>query len=251
MAKQIRPRLSKVEFDLINNYRNGNNVGIIGDTHEPFCHPEYRDFCYEVFNKFGCSTIVNIGDEVDNHAISYHETDPDGHSAGKEADLAQENLNKWYKTFPDVKVCIGNHTALIERQAKTAGMPKKFVKTYEEAWEAPNGWKWALQWEIDNVIYTHGTGSQGQVGAINRAKDNRQSTVIGHIHSFGGVLYSASDKDLIFGLNVGCGIDINAYAMEYGRPFAKRPTLGCGVVLGGKIGCFIPMDMGSKIEYKK
>lgn len=248
--KQIRARLSPKEYALISEHRNGKNVGIIGDTHEPFCRKGYREFCYEVFNKFGCGIICHAGDEIDNHAISYHESNPNGHSAGKEAELAQFAMNEWYKMFPEVRVCIGNHTALIERQAQTAGLPKKFIKTYEEIWEAPKGWKWALQWEIDNVIFTHGTGSSGQNGAINRARDNRQSTVIGHIHSFGGVLYSASDRDMIFGLNVGCGIDVNAYAMEYGKPFPKRPTIGCGVVIDGRIGLFVPMDLGQKIDYR-
>jgi hypothetical protein len=87
------------------------------------------------------------------------------------------------------------------------------------------------------------------MGALNRAKDNRQSTVIGHIHSFGGVMYSASEIDMIFGLNVGCGIDVNAYAVAYAKQFAKRPTLGCGIVIDGKIGLFIPMDLGRKIEW--
>ena len=54
------------------------NVLVIGDTHEPFCHPKYRDFCYEVGNKFQCAEVVHIGDEVDGHAISYHESNPDG-----------------------------------------------------------------------------------------------------------------------------------------------------------------------------
>ena len=224
------------------------NVLVIGDTHEPFCHPLYKNFCYEVANKFQCAEVVHIGDEVDNHAISYHESKPDGHSAGREADLAQAAMYKWYKTFPNVKVCIGNHSALHKRKAQTSGLPDRFIKSYEQAWDAPKGWKWALEWEIDGVLYTHGTGSSGQAGAINRARDARQSTVIGHIHSFGGVLYSSSDKDMIFGMNVGCGIDIDAYAMEYSRPFPKRPTLGCGVVLdSGRVAIFVPMPLGSKI----
>jgi predicted phosphodiesterase len=251
LSKQFRPRLSKAEYDIVKNYKSGLNVGVIGDTHFPFCHPDYLDFCYDVFDKFGCSEIVHIGDEVDNHAISYHESNPDGESAGKESDKAFEDLQKWYKVFPDVKVCIGNHTALHYRKAKTSGLPDRFIKTYEEVWSAPKGWKWSLDWEINNVLFTHGTGSSGQMGAMNRAKDNRQSTVIGHVHSFGGVLYSASERDLIFGLNVGCGIDVNSYAMEYGKTFAKRPTLGCGVVLdGGRIGLFVPMDLGKKIKFK-
>ena len=51
--KQFRPRLTKSENDMLQSHRNGNNVGIIGDTHEPFCHPEYKNFCYEVFLVLG------------------------------------------------------------------------------------------------------------------------------------------------------------------------------------------------------
>ena len=51
--KQYRPRLSKAENEMLQSHRNSNNVGVIGDTHEPFCHPAYRDFCYEVFSRFG------------------------------------------------------------------------------------------------------------------------------------------------------------------------------------------------------
>jgi len=50
-------------------------------------HPGYLDFCLRVQERFGCSDVIHIGDEVDNHAISYHEHDPDGLSAGSEAEL--------------------------------------------------------------------------------------------------------------------------------------------------------------------
>jgi predicted phosphodiesterase len=226
-------------------------VGIIGDTHEPFCHPQYRDFCYETFNKFKVDRIAHAGDEIDNHALSYHEHSPDGLSAGSEADRAQAAMNKWYKTFPKVDVIVGNHSALPYRQATTAGIPKRFLKAYEEIWEAPKGWKWHMEMEIDHVKYVHGTGSSGQNAAINRALRSRQSTVIGHVHSFGGVNYHASENDLIFGLNVGCGIDGRAYAFEYGKEFVNKPTLGCGIVINGHTAHFIPMSLGCKFEWKR
>jgi predicted phosphodiesterase len=251
MKEEYRPRLSPSEYQMILNKRNGNNIGIIGDTHEPFCHPGYLNFCQEVFDRFACNTIVHIGDEVDNHALSYHDHDPDGMGASKEAELAQKAMERWYKVFPEVKVCVGNHSALPFRKAMTHGIPKRFLKTYEEIWSAPKGWKWELQWEIDNVLYEHGTGSSGANGHRNRAVANRQSTVIGHSHSFGGVSYMASRNDIIFGMNVGCGIDTDAYAMAYGKQFPKKPTLGCGVVLdGGKIAIFVPMDLGTKYSWK-
>jgi len=144
--KQFRPRLTQKEYEIIQQHRSGSGVGIIGDTHEPFCHPDYRDFCYEVFDRFGVSDIVHIGDEVDNAALSYHEKLTD---------------------MPNAE-SVGNHSALPFRQATTAGIPKRFLKSYEEIWNAPKGWKWELNWEIDNVIYEHGTGSSGARAAVNR-----------------------------------------------------------------------------------
>lgn len=226
-------------------------VGIIGDQHEPFCHKDYRNFCYEVFNRYKVSRIVNIGDEVDNHALSFHEHNPNGLSAESEAEKAMENLRKWYKTFPKVDVMVGNHSALPHRQATSVGIPRRFLKAYEEVWESPKGWKWHEEIEIDHVRYTHGTGSSGQNGAINLAIRSRQSTVIGHIHSFGGVNYHANNNDLIFGLNVGCGIDTRAYAFEYGKPFVNKPTLGCGIVKDGHDAFFLPMKLGKKYEWKR
>lgn len=226
-------------------------VGVISDTHEPFCHKDYRNFCYHTFNKYKVTDIVHIGDEVDNHAISFHTHDPNGNGITREAELAQKNLNKWYETFPNVTVIVGNHSALPYRQATAAGLPKKFMKAYEDIWESPKGWVWKMEHYIDHVKYVHGTGVSGQNGAINLAIRGRQSTVIGHIHSFAGVSYHASENDLIFGLNVGCGIDTHAYAFEYGRDFVNKPTLGCGIVVDGFNGFFVPMNLGKKYEWTR
>lgn len=205
----------------------------IGDTHAPFTHPHYLEFCLRIRDKHRCDRVVHIGDEVDNHALSYHEKDPDGCSAGHEGDRAQLALRGWYKAFPRVNVCIGNHGDLHRRQARTAGLPSRFIKDHREAWGAPLGWDWDFRHQIDGVQYIHGTGFGGQLGHVRAAKEHRQSTVMGHLHSYGGVMLTASHHDCLFGLNVGCGIDIDAYAFAYGRDFAVRPTLGCGVVIDG------------------
>jgi len=228
----------------------GKTIGIIGDTHEPFCLKGYRDFCYDTFNSFGVDEIIHIGDEVDNAALSYHEKNPDMPNADREADMAMEAMKKWYKTFPDVRVCVGNHSALPFRQATTVGLPKRMLKTYEEIWEAPKGWEWQLNFTIDEVLYTHGIGAGGANGALKLAMKNRQSTVIGHSHSFGGVNYSASYRDMLFGMNVGCGIDHEHMAFAYGKDFASKPTIGCGIVNEGHTALFVPMDLGSKIYIK-
>ena len=151
-------------------------------------------------------------------------------------------MNEWYEVFENVTVIVGNHGALPFRKALTFGIPKKYLRTYEEIWRAPKGWKWAYSAIIDDVLYEHGLGTSGKNAALNRAVENRMSTVIGHVHSYGGVQYNANPDNMIFGMNVGCGIDVEAYAMAYGKPFARKPTLGCGVVKDdGHTGIFVPM----------
>lgn len=218
------------------------HVGIIADQHAPFTHPGYLDFCKETFHHFGVTDVVHIGDVVDHHAISYHEHDPDGLSAGAELKLAKKQLALWYKAFPKVKACIGNHDALIMRKALSAGLPKDFVKTLAEIYEAPAGWEFGWEWDFGNWQAKHGTGGSGSDCAYKLAVAARQSTVCGHIHTAGGVRFHAAKRDLIFGMNVGCGVDMKAYAFAYGKDFKDKPVLGCGVVLeDGRLPLFLPM----------
>lgn len=239
----------KDEFVKGNSKHSKERVLIVGDLHAPFVHRKYLDFVRQTYNEFLCNRVVFIGDVIDNHAMSYHEHNPDGLSAGYEVLQAQKALKPWGELFPDALVCIGNHDELLYRKAVTYGLPSSAFKGFNEIYKTPSSWNWKLSWTIDNVIYQHGTGTSGENAHRTRALKNRQSTVIGHVHSHAGVVYMASDKDMIFGMNVGCGIDIKSYAMIYGRDFPSRPTLGCGVVLEGSHAFFIPMDLGTKIRY--
>lgn len=217
-------------------YTGGNpkNVLVIGDPHEPFCKDGYLEFCREMQEKYDCGTVIHIGDCVDNHAISYHEKDVSGMSAGDEFNLAKQKMKRWYYTFPEVRVCIGNHDALPFRKIFTAGLPKEWLKSYEELLEAPKTWKWDFVHQHEGVIYQHGTGLSGEMASINAARENRQSTVIGHLHTVCNTRFLASYKDVIFGASVGCGIDHKAYAFCYGRENTRKPVLACCVVLDGK-----------------
>lgn len=219
------------------------NVLIIGDTHEPFCQEGYLDHCLKVQKEYDCGSIVHIGDLVDNHAVSYHESDPDGRSPGDEFKMALDNCDEWYKAFPEAVICIGNHDRLPFRKAFTAGLPKNWLKSYQEMFNSPKGWKWDFVHTINGVIYQHGTGLSGEMASINAARENRTSTVIGHLHTVSNIRFLASHKDLIFGMSVGCGIDHHKYAFAYGRENTRKPVLGCGVVINGKLPINIPMNL--------
>jgi predicted phosphodiesterase len=205
------------------------SVLVIGDTHEPFTHPSYLDFCKRIYRELKCTEVVHIGDIVDNHAISYHEHDPDGWSPEHEMKEADKKLQRWFKAFPKVMLCTGNHN-LVDRKGKTVGLPKRCFRPFRDMWNLPDGWKDDFSFIIDGVKYTHGTGYAGRLAHLQCAIDNRMSAVIGHLHSTAGIEYSANERDCIFGMNVGCGIDKKAYAFDYGRDFKLKPIISCGVV---------------------
>jgi len=220
------------------------HILVIADTHLPFEHKNYLDFCKDIQNRVKCGTVVHIGDLVDNHSINYHDHDPNGQSPIDEMREADKHLQKWFKAFPSLFLCRGNHDSLVDRKSRTVGLPERCFKAFRDMWQLPNGWKDDFSWEIDGVIYQHGTGYSGDNAHLKVAYNNRQSSIIGHTHSSGAVGYMANEKEVIFGANVGCGIDRHTYAFEYGRDFRKKPILGCGVVTDkGKYFQFFPMEL--------
>ena len=231
-------------------------VGIIGDVHLPFEHPHYLEFCLDTFSMWKVEHIHLIGDVVDGHALSFHEHDPNGHSAADEALLAKEKLKVWKKRLKSrqrgkkVTVSIGNHDARHFRMARRYGIPDVYLRSYSDVWDTPD-WDWQESHVIDGVLYEHGVGTSGKDGAINRAIQNRCSCVIGHIHSWGGVKFHCNSRDRIFGMNVGCGLSISEYTFAYAKPFPIRPVLGCGVVIDGRWPYFEPMAMGKGEPYYK
>ena len=217
----------------------------IGDTHCPFMHPKYPEFLDRVRDKHQCNKVVHIGDLVDNHVPSFHSAETDAEGAKREADQAEEQAQQLYDMFPDVKLCLGNHDRIPARKAKEAAIPARWLKDFLKAMNAPPGWKANDRWEIDGTLSTHGT-TCGKNAHLALAEKSRQSAVMGHTHSFGGVGYMTSRHDIIFGLQVGCGIDCSKYAFRYGKDFTNRPTLGCGVVIDGFEAVFEPMILRNK-----
>lgn len=220
------------------------NILCVGDCHLPFVKRGYLDFCRRVQEKYDCETVVNIGDEVDHHALSRHTHNPNGLSPGDEYKAAYREMQKWFRAFPECFVCIGNHSARSFRLAEEHGIPNTYLKSYQEIWNAPDTWRWAKCWEINNILFMHGTGKSGLYAHANWAKQNRQSTVVGHLHANAGVEWFASRKDIIFGMAVGSGVDVNSYAAAYGDDFSSKPIISCGVILNnGKEPLVLKMEM--------
>ena len=213
-------------------------VLVIGDIHAPFELENYLQFCKDTKKKYRCNSVVFIGDIIDNHYSSFHDTDPDGMGGGDELNLAVKRIKPWVKAFPFAKVCTGNHDLIIQRKAFSSAIPKTWIKGFNEILGSP-GWDWAHGHIIDGVKYTHGTAGKAE----KRARNNLESTVCGHYHTEAYIKWHVGYSHKIFSMQVGCGIDHESYAMAYGREFGK-PVISCGVVLeGGRLPMVIPMEL--------
>lgn len=216
-------------------------VGIVGDVHAPFTVDGYLEFCAETFVAWGVDRVIFIGDLVDHHACSFHQTDADGYSAGDEFYHALAALREWYDTFDSAIWILGNHDKIPARQAFAAGLPAHFLR--DNIYETPDGWITTESAVLDDVLYVHGGGkyASGQYGHRHLAQRRAQSCVIGHNHYYGGTYYlPLQDGRQIFGLQVGCGLDHRSYAMAYCKDDGP-PALGCGIVVDGETALFQPM----------
>jgi hypothetical protein len=223
-----RPRLYGNEFEAADNLRKAESrILVIGDLHEPFCLDEYLDFCINTYKIYNCNQVIFIGDVIDNHYSSYHETDADGMGGGQELELAIQRLKRWYNAFPEADVTIGNHDRIIMRKAQTSSVPKKWIKDYKDVLEVPN-WNFVDRVVYDNVQYIHGEGGTART----KCRADMMSTVQGHLHTQCYSEWYVGQNFKIFGTQVGCGINHDSYAMAYAKR-GKKPAIGCGVTIGG------------------
>ena len=224
------------------------SILVVGDTHCPGMRRGYVDFLQRIRDRHNCDRVVFIGDVVDWAAISFHEKLPGMPAAAEEVRNARKQVERLSAAFPTGDWLIGNHDSLPERQATTAGLPSELLRDHADFWQV--GWRVLPRFSkhiIDNVIYSHGdSGKGGAMAALKQAKDNFQSTVIGHFHAQAGVNWHANPRHRIFGMSVGCGIDADKLAFSYGAKFPSKPILGCGVVINGRQAIFEPWLLKSK-----
>jgi predicted phosphodiesterase len=224
----------------------GSRVGIIGDTHLPYELDGYLDFCLETFENWGVNNVIHIGDFVDNHSLSFHDSEPLLHNVLGEYESAFERAQDWYEAFPDATLIMGNHDRIPARQIRKLGMePAIFMRPIEELFGMP--WKVVDSVEIDDVLYHHGETSGGVNGFRKDAEQRMRCTVSGHNHSNAGISATATDQELVWGMAVGCGVNHEHMAFAYGKHFAKKPIISCGVVIDG-----VPhveyMNLGKKLR---
>jgi hypothetical protein len=216
------------------------SILVISDFHAPYNHPDAIAFLAACKRKFKPTDVVCIGDEVDYHALSFHDSDPDLPSAGDELKLAIKQMKKLYKLFPKVTVIESNHGSMVLRKGLANGMPKAVLKSYNDILEAPKGWKWVFDTKIKTpmgpVYFCHGKSA----AAGRLASQYGMSTVQGHYHERAQITYISTPEKLMFDAHTGCLADDKSLALGYNKINPKRPIVSILVIIDG-IPQLIPM----------
>lgn len=213
---------------------------VLSDMHHPYCHPDTVPFLKALQKKYKFDKVVCIGDEVDFHALSFHDSDPDLDSAGTELKQAIDSLKPIYKLFPEVSVVDSNHGSMVYRKGLASGLPKAALRQYREVLQAPYGWKWSfdltLKTPLGPVYFCHGkSGSAGRL-----ASQYGMSCIQGHFHEKAQITYISTPEKLMFDCHTGCLANDKSLALGYNKVNPRRPIVSLVVVIDG-IPQIVPM----------
>lgn len=225
------------------------SILVIPDLHAPYQHPDAIDFLIEVAAKYQPTRVINLGDEVDSHGLSMHDSDPNLDSAGVELHKSRKFLHKLHAVFPQMEICHSNHGSLIYRRAFKFGIPVEMIKTYREILFPEGngeGWTWheVIRTELPNgqtVQFQH----QSVGDYLQNASHERCNLVLGHEHGKFQIEHRASKAALYWGMYSGCLIDSSSMAFAYGKLFARKPIIGCSVIIDSQP-ILIPMLLNSE-----
>lgn len=221
---------------------------VLSDMHHPYSHPDTVSFLKAVKKKFKPTDVVCIGDEVDYHDSSFHDSDPDLDSAGVELEKAIKELQPIYKMFPKCTVIESNHGSMVLRKALVGKIPRKAIKTYNETLDAPKGWKWVfdtiVKTPLGPVYFCHGKSS----AAGRLASQYGMSCVQGHYHEKAQISYISTPEKLMFDAHTGCLANDKSLALGYNKINPKRPIVSILIIENG-IPSIIPMVLNKKSRW--
>jgi len=214
--------------------RNYKTILVISDLHTPYHHPDSFKFLDHLNEKYKPTKIVNIGDEIDHHSISFHDKDPDlPFSPSSELEKAIWHLKDMYLIFPRMEIMESNHGSLVYRKGKHAGLPRAVFKSYREIIEAPKNYTWHDSLILTSggrkIMFHHSLGKN----ALKNSQHESMCYVQGHWHGQADIQWWANTHSSYWGMTVGCSIDFKSYAFAYGRSNLPKPVLSHAVIVNG------------------
>lgn len=206
----------------------------ISDMHIPYHHPNTIPFLKMLKERYNPTRVICLGDELDKHALSFHDSDPDLMSAGDELRAALPIIKQIEELFPVMDIIDSNHGSMVFRKSKAHGIPRHYLKSYNEVLQVGDGWQWVHDLTIDlpdgqKVYIHHGKSAE----AIKTSQAMSMSHVCGHFHESFGVKYWANPNGLFFAMNSGCLIADDSYAFAYNNTNLKRPIIGTSLIIDG------------------
>lgn len=120
---------------------NGNTL-VISDLHLPYAHPQAFDFLFELNKVYAFENILCVGDLYDNHAGSFHTSEPDALNAEDEYLAAKRQASELQEIFPDMHITAGNHCSIPQRKAKEAGLPVSMLSDFNALYKTDDTWIW-------------------------------------------------------------------------------------------------------------
>lgn len=212
--------------------QDNSRVLLISDLHIPYHHPDSIAFLKHLKEKYNPTRVICLGDELDKHALSYHDSDPDLPSAGDELRKALPVIKELFELFPVMDIIESNHGSLVWRKAKTFGIPKHYIKSYNDVLEVDDGWKWSFDLTLDlpngQKCYVH-HGKSAKV--IQLSQQMGMNAVQGHYHESFKIDYWGNPNGLFWGMQCGCLIDDDSLAFSYNNVNIKRPVIGTGLII--------------------
>ena len=221
---------------------------VVSDMHLPYQHKDSIKFLKEIKKEFKPDTTISIGDLLDQHALSFHDSSPELYSAGHELDKAKEYVKELESVFPKLIEVDSNHSSMIYRRALKHGLPRAYLKDYGDFLETKK-WKWVddLTLTMSNgqrCFFTHGRSAD----VLKVSQTMGMSAVQGHYHTKFVISWWANPDNLFFGMNVGCLIDQKSMAFNYAKNFRTRFIIGCGIIIDG-IPRLLPMVLNKKGDW--
>lgn len=217
---------------------------VIPDLHLPHCHIDSLDFLHKLKKTLNPTRIICLGDELDFGTMSFHDSDPDLDSAGRELALALGYIDTLHELFPKMDLLHSNHGSMAYRRAKHAGMPRHLIKSYNDVLGVPiDDWRWheSLILELPNgnkCKFVHSGGAN----ILSTGQQFGMSLVGGHHHSLFELRYWTAGHGLHFAVTSGCLIDDKSLAFSYNKLQAKRPIIGV-TFIENSIPYLIPMNL--------
>ena len=226
-------------------------VLLISDMHIPYHHPDALKFLQYLKDKYNPTRVICLGDELDKHALSYHDHDPDLPSAGDELRKSIPVIQELYKMFPAMDIIESNHGSLVWRKAKTNGIPRQYIKSYNDVLGVGDGWKWSFDLTItlpngQKCYIHHGKTSN----VIQLSQQSGMNAIQGHYHEAYKIDYWGNSNGLFWGMQCGCLIDDDALAFSYNNVNIKRPVIGTGLIIDS-IPVLEPMILDSNGRWVK